>query len=111
MTQLCCLPYPKVLQRGDTFKASHKKRALLNQGPNGKPRFFCERGARLARAIAGSLARDVDAPETREGRRETQTAAYFGIPVHEPSHHVDCVSANSWRFHKIVPALVSYRRA
>ena len=74
--------------------------------------FFCETGPRLARAIAGSLARDVDAAEIGDSPHETQTAAHFGISVHESSHHVDCVPADGGRtFRKILPALVSYRRA
>ena len=89
-----------------------KRSAPVNHAPHGASRLFGETGPRLARAIAGSLARDVDAAKIGDSPRQAQTVAHFGISFHSSSHHVVGVPAEGGRaFNKILPTLVSYRRA
>lgn len=111
-TPLRCLSCSKSLRRGKTCSASDKEGAPIDQTAHRAPRLFRATGPRLARAVAGSLARHVDAAEIGESPRKTQTGAHFGISVHKSSHHPGGVSAGSSRvLPKILPTLVSYRRA
>jgi hypothetical protein len=106
------MPGQKILPRIGTIDASTKKGAANDQASDRTSQLCVSTQSRFARAIAGSMARNVDAAKIGNRANGLHASACLGISFHQSSHHLDRLQAHSSRaFIKIFTALVFSRRA